>query len=240
MPPRAADAASAAASGARAAGRYVEEAPLPRELVFGPRTDDDAQRLFPQVAGLPWIDPEAFQLGPRRRPTGPELEAAVAEAVERRRHLGHPERVVVRHGQQPHAVPDLQGRGPGGHRAVQHLGRGAMRELREEVVLDRPEVREAHGLCQHRLLDGGVQRVALVARAPGRRNRDLVEDAEVHAQPSGPKSDSSPVEPRSTPTSVIITPPPSDRRITFPPTTLSAPSTTRCSPVTKRASSLAR
>jgi hypothetical protein len=54
-----------------------------------------------------------------------------------------------------------------------------MRELAQEVVLDGPEVAEADRLAAHGLGDHAVVRVALAPRVPGRRHRDLVEQAEV-------------------------------------------------------------
>ena len=54
------------------------------------------------------------------------------------------------------------------------------------------------------------------------------------------KVESWPVEPRSTPTTWMAAAPPIDPRIALPPNAIMPPSTTSASPVTKRASSLAR
>src|SRR5262249_46291927 len=64
-------------------------------------------------------------------------------------------------------------------RAVEHLGRGAVRELGQEVMLDGPEVREPDLLAEHRLVDDPVIRVALAPRVPRRSDGDLVEESEL-------------------------------------------------------------
>src|SRR5207249_2470166 len=114
-----------------------------------------------------------------RRSAGAELEPAVAHAVEHGRHLRGAYRVVVRKGQQPDAVADADRLRPRRDRAVEDLGRRAMRELGEEVVLDRPEVREADLLAEHGLVDDAMVGVPLAPLVPRRGDRDLVEEAEV-------------------------------------------------------------
>src|SRR5439155_11330665 len=145
----------------------------------GPRADDHVERLLPHAARLVRVDAEALELVARRGAAGAELEAAVAHAVEQGRHLGGADRVVVGEGQEADAVPDADRLGTRGDRAVQHLGRGAVRELGEEVVLDGPEVREPDLLAQHGLVDHPMVRVALAPRVPRGGDRDLVEEAEV-------------------------------------------------------------
>ena len=89
------------------------------------------------------IDAEALELGAGRRAAGAELDAAVGDEVEHRDRLGGADRVVVRLGQQPHAVADADVLGARRDRAVEHLGVRAVRVLLEEVVLDGPERVEA-------------------------------------------------------------------------------------------------
>ena len=111
------------------------------------------ERFLPHLAGVVRVDAEAFELGARRRAPGAELDAPVGDQVEHRRGLGGANGVVVRLGQQAHAVAEahvlrLQRDG-----AVEHLGVRAVRVLLEEVVLDRPERVEAHLVAEDRLLD---------------------------------------------------------------------------------------
>src|SRR2546425_108896 len=69
--------------------------------------------------------------------------------------------------------------GARGDRAVEHLRRGAVRELGEEVVLDGPEVREPDLLAEHGLIDHAVIGIALAPLVPRGGDRDLVEEAEL-------------------------------------------------------------
>ena len=87
--------------------------------------------------------------------------------------------MVVREREQPDAVADADRLRPRRDRAVEHLGRRAVRELGEEVVLDRPEVREPDFFAEDGLRDDTMVGVALAALVPGCRHRDLVEESEV-------------------------------------------------------------
>jgi hypothetical protein len=162
-----------------APGRHLEVTALVREHVLGPRADDHVERLLPHGPRVLRVDAEALELVARRRAAGAELEPAVAHAVEDGGHLGGAHGMVVREGEEPDAVADAESRRLGGDRAVQHLGRGAVGELGEEVVLDRPEVRESHLLAAHRLGDRLMIGVALAARVPRCGDGNLVEEAEV-------------------------------------------------------------
>ena len=97
------------------------------------------KRFVPHLAGLARVDAEALDLGARRRATGAELDAAVADQIEHGDALGGAHRMVVRLGQQAHAVADADVLRDRGDVAVEHLGVRAVRVLVEEVVLDRPE-----------------------------------------------------------------------------------------------------
>src|SRR5205807_1080142 len=109
---------------------------------------------------------------------GPELESSVADEVECGCHLGGADRMIVWKRQEPHAVADSDPARLRRDRAVERLRRRAVRELGQEVVLDRPEVREADGLAAHGLRDDVVVRVALAALVPWPRDRNLVEETE--------------------------------------------------------------
>ncbi len=149
-------------------------------LVVGPAADDVAERLVPHLARLVRVDAEAFDLGARRRAAGAELDATVADEVEHRDALGGADRMVVRLGQQPHAVADAQVLGDRGDVPVQHLGVRAVRVLVEEVVLDGPERVEAHAVAELHLLDRVLVRLVLRPRVPRLRHRNLVEHRELH------------------------------------------------------------
>src|SRR5262249_42013621 len=105
--------------------------------------------------------------------------SAIADAVEHRRHLRGADRMVVRKRQQADAVADLDLLRPRGNGAVEHLGCRAVREFAEEVVLDGPEMREAHLFPADRLRQHGMVRIALAARPPRLRHRNLVEQPEL-------------------------------------------------------------
>jgi hypothetical protein len=128
------------------------------------------------------VDVEALELGPGRRAPGAELDPAVGDQVEDGHRLGRADGVVVRPGQQPHAVADADVLRAGGDGAVQHLGVGAVRVLLEEVVLDGPERVEADLVAEHGLLDGLLVGAVLALGIPGPRHRDLVEQRELHGQ----------------------------------------------------------
>src|SRR5207247_7988408 len=108
-------------------------------VVHAPTITSRASSHMPRLLR---VDAEAFQLVARRGAPGAELEAPVAHAIEQGRHLGGADRVVVGEGQETDAVADADRLRARRDRAVEHLGRGAVRELGEEVVLDGPEVRE--------------------------------------------------------------------------------------------------
>src|SRR5262245_60084638 len=85
--------------------------------------------------------------------------------------------MIVGKRQQSHAVADLDALGPRRHRPVQHLGRRAVRELAEEMMLDGPEVGEPDFVAAYRLGEHRMIGVALRSRAPWSRNGDLIEQA---------------------------------------------------------------
>ena len=88
--------------------------------------------------------------------------------------------MVVRGRREHDPVPESH-RGRDLRDSRQHdLGRGAVRELLEEVVLGQPHVLEPHLLCEADLLDHLSEDLCLLARLPRPGNADLVEQAEVH------------------------------------------------------------
>ena len=150
-------------------------------LVVGPAADDVTQRLLPHLTRVVRMDAEAFELGTRRRAAGAELDPTAGDQVEHRRRLGRAHGMVVRLGQQAHAVAEAHVLRLHRDGAVEHLGVRAMRILLEEVVLDRPERVEAHLVAEHRLLDGVLVGQILAVVVPRARDGDLVEHRKFHA-----------------------------------------------------------
>ena len=111
------------------------------------------------------INLEAVHFDERGGAAGAQLHAPVAENVQHGGALGDADGVVVLRRQQGHGVADADALGALGDGAVEHLGRGTVGELPQEVVFHRPEVLEADlvgqvHLGQHLLvalrLDAGV------------------------------------------------------------------------------------
>ena len=167
-----------------APARHRPVGAVERVLVVGPAADDVLERLLPHRARVLRVDAEALELGARRRAAGAELDAPVGEQVEHRDRLRGAHRVVVRPRQQAHAVAEPQPRRLGGDVPVEDLGVRAVRELLEEVVLDRPQAVEARLLAEHGLLDDVLVRLVLAVAAPRPRDRDLVEQCQLHRRPS--------------------------------------------------------
>jgi hypothetical protein len=155
--------------------------PLERITVVGPAADDVLDGFAPHVACLVRSDAEAFELDPRRRPAGAEVDSPVRKQVEHCDRLGRPHWMVVGPRHESDAVAQPHALGAARDGAVEHLGVGAVRVLLEEVVLHRPEGMESRPLRRDRLLEGVLVRLVLAVRAPGTGHRDLVEQGEPHA-----------------------------------------------------------
>ena len=70
-------------------------------------------------------------------------------------------------------------------RGEENLRRRGMRILLEKVVLDLPGVVVAEPVGEHDLLERLLKQAALVARVPGPRQLQLVENSEAHLHPPG-------------------------------------------------------
>ena len=146
--------------------------------VAGEHRDDGAHRLLPAVALVAHAHAERMQF---RRAGGlahAEIDAPAREQVERRDLLGHALRLVG--GELDHAMaqPDVLRALAGG--AKEHLRRGGMRVLLEEVVLDHPGVVVAKLVGELELVERLLQQVVLAGRRPRARQLVLVEHAEFH------------------------------------------------------------
>jgi hypothetical protein len=82
--------------------------------------------------------------------------------------------------QQRHAVADADALGAHRARGEEDLGRRRVRELGQEVVLDRPGAAEAGTVGRLHLLERLPEVVALRGRAVGKRDLDLVEQIDLH------------------------------------------------------------
>jgi len=144
------------------------------------------ERFLPHLARLVRVDVEALELHARGRAARAEVDAAVREEIEHRGRLGTADRVVVRRGEEAHAVPDADVLGTRRDRAVEHFGVRAVRVLLEEVVLDRPERVEPDLVTEDRLLEGVLVGLVLGVGLPGLGHRDLVEESELHGHGGAP------------------------------------------------------
>ena len=140
--------------------------------------DHRSDGVLPHGALVTEAASERVQLGRRCALADAELDASVAEEVERRHTLGHASRMVGRELDDTVAEPDVL-------RALarcsqEHLGGRGVRVLLEEVVLDLPGVIEAETVCELDLLERLVKELVLAILVPRPRELVLVEDAELH------------------------------------------------------------
>ena len=126
------------------------------------------------------VDAEAAELGLRRGLAGAEVDPAVGHEVERGDPLGHAGGVVEARRELHDAVaePDAARALAGG--GEEHLGRGRVAVLLEEVVLDLPHVVEAEAVGQLHLVERVLEELVLVVGVPGAGELVLVEEAEAH------------------------------------------------------------
>ncbi len=121
---------------------------------------------------------ERVQLGDAAALADPELDATMAQQVERADPLGDACRVVRRQLHDAVAEADvlraLAGRGE------EHLRRRGVAVLLQEVVLHLPRVVEPEPVGQLDLVEGVVEQLVLVVGPPGLGQLQLVEDTELH------------------------------------------------------------
>ena len=133
------------------------------------------------LLGVVGVRAEAAELGPGGGAGRPELQPSVREDVERGGPLRDPDRVVhlghAHHG----AVADADALGLHRDRGEHQLGRGAVRVLLQEVVLDGPHPVEAELVGESGLREGVIEDTLLDAVGEGPRHRHLEEDPELHA-----------------------------------------------------------
>ena len=134
-------------------------------VVAGEHRDDGAHRLLPAVALVAHADAERMQLRRPRRLAHAEIDTAARQQIERRHLLGHAMRLVG--GELDHAMAEPDVLGALARGAEEHLGRGGVRVLLEEVVLDHPGVVVAKLVGELELIERLLQQVVFA----GRRSR---------------------------------------------------------------------
>src|ERR1700722_2906163 len=92
----------------------IVEAPMVRNAIGGPGLQDHLQALDETIAVLGDRNAEALEVAGNRAPADTELDAAVADHVERRDLLGDAQR--MRQWQEHTREPEAKGRGPLGQR----------------------------------------------------------------------------------------------------------------------------
>jgi hypothetical protein len=139
--------------------------------------------LEPHFALLRGVDAESLELRPRRRLARPELHAPARNEVQRRDPLGDLGGMVVarRHQHDPVAEADLLGALRA--RGQEHLGRGRVRVLLEEVVLHLPGEIDPESIGELDLVERLPIQAQLGPLAPRPRQLVFVEDSELHGGP---------------------------------------------------------
>ena len=139
-----------------------------------------ADGLTPLGLGGLGVNLEAVHLDEGGGAARAQIHAAVADDVQHGGALGNADRVVVSAGQQGNGVADADALGALGDGPVQHLRRGAVGELPQEVVLHRPEVVKANIVGKLHLGHDLLVPVSLDARVVGFGDLDFVHQSEFH------------------------------------------------------------
>jgi hypothetical protein len=162
------------------------ELTLVGEGLLHPHLGQAAHELVPALLGRVGIGAEAAELGPGRRAAGADMQAPAREDIQRRGLLGDLDRMVELGNANHDAMPDLDILGQHRTRGEKQLGRRAVRIFLEEMVFDRPDMLEAQRIGELHLLEAVVVNRTLLLGRPGTRDRDLVEQAELHVASPDP------------------------------------------------------
>jgi hypothetical protein len=163
------------------AQREVEVLAVVLPTLLPEHRHEAAHRVLPHRALVSEATVEGVELGDAAALADAELDSAVAEEVERADPLGDARRRVGRELHDAMAEADVLRPLAGG--GEEHLGRGRMAVLLEEVVLDLPRVVVAEGVRECDLIERIVEQPVLVVRCPRLGQLQLVEDAELHLIP---------------------------------------------------------
>ena len=139
-----------------------------------------SERLAHFLAGAIVVHAEAVELLCGGRTARTQLHSAVAHDVEHGGLFCDLNRIVEVEGQQPHAVSDPDILGALTDRAVEDLGRGAVRVFLEEVMLDFPDVVDADAIGEFNLGEGLPVDIVFAERVPRARRLHLVQHAKLH------------------------------------------------------------
>src|SRR5262249_22192401 len=114
------------------------------------------------------------------RLAGAELDASVADEIERGDALGDAGRMVVAGRAEHDPVSQADALRALARGRQEHLGRGGMRILFEEVMFDLPGEVDAESIGQRPLVERVLKQLQLAAVVPGAWQLVLIEDAELH------------------------------------------------------------
>src|ERR1043166_5947497 len=135
-------------------------------------------RVLPHVALVADGAAERLELGDAGALAHAELDAAVAQEIERGDALGDARRMAGGELDDAVAEPDAPGALAGG--TEEHLGRGRVGIFLEEMMLDNPGVVVAVGVGEFELGERVLIELEFAVRPPRPRQLQLVEDSEFH------------------------------------------------------------
>ena len=156
------------------------------EGILGPHAGNHADGFFPLGSGLFGVDLEPVHLDQRGGPPGTQIHAAIADDIQHRGALGHPDRVIVLTRQQGDGVADANALGALGDGPVEDFRGRAVGKLTQEVMLYGPEVLEADLIGQLGLGHDLLVALMLDAVMVGFGYLNLVHEAEFHGHVSPP------------------------------------------------------
>ena len=158
------------------AGRHLDVLALePGEGLLDHAADRDLEGLLPLRPLVGGIDVESAEFTDRGGFSGAEFDPPVGDQVQGGDAFGDPGGVIDR-GRQVHdaeSQPDVLG--PLAGRGQEHLRRGGVTVLLEEVVLGEPDGGEARLVGGLDLIEALLQHDLLVVGLPGPRQGELVE-----------------------------------------------------------------
>ncbi len=126
------------------AGRHLDVLALESgEGFFGHAADRHLERLFPLRALVGGVDVEAAEFADRGRFAGAEFDTAIRDQVQGGDPFGDPGRMIDRRRQMHDAESQPDVLGPLARSRQEHLRRGGVTVLLEEVVLGEPDGGEA-------------------------------------------------------------------------------------------------
>ena len=161
--------------------RHLQEARVPAgERLLHEHVSDRGHRVFPHRPLRAAPDAESAELRGGAGFTRAELDAAARQQVQRGDAFGDARRMVDRVRDLNDAVSEPDARRSLARRTEEHLGRGGVRILLHEVVLDEPHEVEPGAVGDLDLLERVGQDATFGVGIPGTRELVLVEQPEAH------------------------------------------------------------